>query len=75
VREEGYDHELSQSKRYRLKAINRMALGSILILWGGLLTLRQVGIIAKDVSTWPFAFIAFGTLLVIGGIHRLYARS
>lgn len=73
MREEDYHHELSQDKRYRLKAIDQMAIGSILILWGSLLALKQVGIIAKDVSTWPFVFVAFGTLLVLGGIYRLYA--
>jgi hypothetical protein len=36
-----------------------------------LLSLKQVGIIEKTMSTWPFALTAFGMLLVIGGIYRL----
>jgi len=55
----------------RRHAINQLAIGSIIFLWGILLTLKQVGIIEKSVSTWPFAFTAFGVLLVVGGIYRL----
>jgi hypothetical protein len=44
-------------------------------MWGSLLALRQAGIIEKNVSTLPFVFIAFGILLVAGGIYRLYARE
>lgn len=62
-------------KRYKRRAINQLAVGFIIVLWGGLLVLKQVGVIEKDVSTWPFAFVAFGILLVIGGIYRLHIRE
>jgi len=75
LKEENRHYGLSQNKRYMLRVINRLAIGSILILWGNLLILKQVGIIKKDLSTWPFAFVAFGILLVVGGIYRLYARE
>jgi hypothetical protein len=75
VREENYHCGLSENKRYRLRIINRVSIGSILILWGSLLALRQFGIIEKDVSTLPFAFVAFGILLIFGGIYRLTAQE
>jgi hypothetical protein len=53
------------------RALNQLAIGAIIFLWGILLTLKQVGIIEKSVSTWPFALTAFGILLVVGGIYRL----
>jgi hypothetical protein len=57
--------------KLRKRAINQLAIGSVILLWGSLLTLKQVGIIDKNVSTWPFALAAFGILLVAGGIYRL----
>jgi len=44
-------------------------------MWGSLLTLKAVGKIDGNVSTWPFAFTAFGILLVFGGVYRYYARD
>lgn len=75
MKEENQQCGLSKDKRYKQRAINQLAIGFIIILWGGLLALKQVGIIQKDVSTWPFVFVASGILLVIGGIYRLYARE
>lgn len=75
VREENYHYKLSENKRYRLRAINQLAIGSIIILWGSLLALKQVGIIDENISTWPFVFVAFGILLVVGGFYRLYTRD
>jgi hypothetical protein len=63
--------ENEHPSKLRGRAIDQMAIGSIILLWGSLLTLKQVGIIEKNVSTWPFALTAFGILLVIGGIYRL----
>jgi hypothetical protein len=63
--------ENEQSSRLRRRAIDQLAIGSIILLWGSLLALKQVGIIEKNVSTWPFPLTAFGILLVIGGIYRL----
>jgi len=75
MKEENYQHKLSEDKSYTLKAINRLAIGVIIILWGSLLALREIGIIDKGVSTWPFAFVAFGVLLVFGGVYRLSSRE
>jgi uncharacterized membrane protein len=55
----------------RKSAINHLAFGTIILLWGILLLLKQVGIIEKNVSTWPFAFVSFGALLVVSGIVKL----
>lgn len=71
MKEENQYREQSMDKRYKRRAINQLAVGFIIVLWGGLLMLKQVGVMEKDVSTWPFAFVAFGVLLVIGGIYRL----
>jgi hypothetical protein len=54
---------------YIKSGINHLAFGSIVFFWGILLILRQIGTIA--VSTWPFAFTAFGALFVISGIIKL----
>jgi hypothetical protein len=63
--------ENDRAGRLRRRAIDQMAFGFIILLWGGLLALKQVGIIPEDVSTWPFALTAFGVLLVAGGIYKL----
>jgi len=57
--------------RLRRRAINQLAIGSIILLWGSLLALKQVGIIAKNVSTWPFPLTVFGILLAASGIYKL----
>ena len=57
--------------KIRNRAIDQLAKGSIILLWGFLLTLKQAGIIDKNVSTWPIALTAFGILLVAGGIYML----
>ena len=61
------EHLSKQTRR----AINQLAFGSLVILWGSLLILKQAGIIEKNVSTWPYPLVAFGVLLVISGIYRL----
>ena len=63
--------ENEHASRPRRHAIDQLAIGSIILLWGSLLSLKQIGIIQKNVSTWPFALTAFGILLVAGGIYRL----
>jgi hypothetical protein len=74
VREEHHSYRLSEDRRYWLRVINRLGLGSILFGWGMLVALRQFGFIAKDISTLPYLLVTFGILLVIGGIYRLHAR-
>lgn len=55
----------------RNSGINHLAFGSIIFGWGILLLLKQVGIIDSNVSTWPFAFAAFGALLLVSGVIKL----
>lgn len=75
MREKGRHYRQHESSRYMLRFIKRIAIGSIIILWGSLLVLKQVGLISKEVSTWPFVFVAFGTLLIASGIYRLFTRE
>jgi amino acid transporter len=63
--------ENEQTRKLSNRAIDQLAIGSVIVLWGILLTLKQVAIIDKNVNTWPFALTAFGILLVAGGICRL----
>jgi hypothetical protein len=55
----------------RNSGINHLAFGSIIFGWGILLLLKEVGIIASNMSTWPFVFTAFGALLVVSGVIKL----
>jgi hypothetical protein len=57
MKEENHHQGLLGDKRYKRRAINQLAIGLIIVLWGGLLILKQVGVIEKDVSTRPFAFV------------------
>ena len=66
-RQTGSEH----SSKLRKHAIDRLAIGSVILLWGALLILKQAGMIDKNVSTWPFPLAAFGILLVVSGIYRL----
>ena len=75
MKEESQIQALRDATRRKRGAINQLAIGFIIVLWGGLLTLKQVGIIQKDVSTWPFVFMTFGTLLIIGSVYRLYLQE
>jgi len=62
---------MEEKARARNSGINHLAFGSIILVWGILLLLKQVGIIEESVSTWPFAFTAFGALLVAAGAINL----
>jgi hypothetical protein len=55
----------------RRRAIDQMAFGSLILLWGVLLILRQIGILDRNMSTLPIIMAAFGLLLFLGGINRL----
>ena len=63
--------ENEHTRRLRNRALDQLAIGSVIVLWGILLILKQVGMIDENVSTWPIALTAFGILLVAGGIHGL----
>jgi len=62
---------MEEKTRTRNSGINHLAFGSIILLWGILLVLKQIGIIDESVSTWPFAITAFGALLVAAGVIKL----
>ena len=64
--------EIEQRGKLWRRAIDQMAIGSIILLWGCLLVLKQVGLIDANVSTWPFPLTAFGILLIAGSIYRLH---
>ena len=68
-----HDRQIDNEQPSRLKrrAIDQLAFGSIILLWGSLLILKEAGIIAKNVSTWPIPLAVFGILLVVSGIYRL----
>jgi hypothetical protein len=57
--------------KLRRRAINQLAIGSVILLWGSLLIPKQIGIIDNSVSTWPYPLATFGILLVVSGIYRL----
>ena len=71
---EEHGYRLSEDRRYWLRVLNRLGLGSILFGWSTLLALKEFGVIAKDISTLPYLLVTFGILLVIGGFYRLHAR-
>jgi hypothetical protein len=75
MKEENHHYRLSEDKRYILRAIDRLAIGSIILAWGSLLLLQQAGIVEKNVRIWPCAFIVVGILIVVGGIYRLCVRE
>jgi len=75
MKEENHHYRLSEDKRYILRAIDRLAIGSIILAWGSLLLLQQAEIVEKNVHIWPFALIVVGILIVAGGIYRLYVRE
>jgi len=52
--------ENEHPSKLRRRAVDQLAIGSIILSWGSLLALQQVGIIEKSVSTWPFPLTAFG---------------
>ena len=63
---------MSEDKHHRtLRAIDRLAIGLFIFLWGALLLSQQAGIVKQNVSIWPYALIYFGILVAVGGILRL----
>jgi hypothetical protein len=73
TRENKHDGQLENEPQSKLRksAVNQLAIGSVILLWGCLLILKQIGLIEKNVSTWPFPLAAFGALLVVSGVYRL----
>jgi hypothetical protein len=63
--------ENEHQSKLRRRAVNQLAFGSLIVFWGSLLILKQIGIIEKNASTWPYPLAAFGILLVISGVYRL----
>jgi hypothetical protein len=68
--------KMNETKRRHIKgAIDRLAIGLFIFLWGAFLLLQQAGIIQHSVSVWPYALIYFGTLIAVGGIIRLISQT
>jgi len=55
----------------RRRAIDELAIGSLLVFWGGLLILKELGIMEKNVSTWPFPLAVFSLMLFVSAIYKL----
>jgi hypothetical protein len=55
----------------RKRAINELIIGFFILLFGTVWLLHQAGLIQEASWIWPFAFIYFGALIVIGAIYRL----
>ncbi|HXX87828.1 MAG TPA: hypothetical protein VEH86_05215 [Candidatus Acidoferrum sp.] len=62
---------MEEKTRTRNSGVNHLAFGSIILGWGILIVLKEIGIIEESVSTWPFAFTAFGAVLVAAGVIKL----
>jgi hypothetical protein len=73
--ENQHNKQLKNEHSSKKRAIDQLAIGAIILLWGILMSLKQIGIIEKSVSTWPFALTAFGMLLLASGIYRLSRSS
>ncbi len=73
VKEENH-HGLSEKRRRVSSAINQVAIGALILLWGSLLMLKQIGVIEASVSTLPIVLTAFGALLIFGGIYKYRTR-
>ncbi len=52
-----------------------VAIGLIILIWGFILIGQQSGAIASNIQVWPFAFIIFGILIVIGAIYGRRRRQ
>jgi len=63
--------ENDSASKLRRRAIDQMVFGSVTLLWGCLLILKEIGVIVENVSTWPFPLALFGVLLIAGGVYRL----
>jgi len=63
---------MSEDKHRRtLRAIDRLAIGLFIFLWGAFLLSQQAGMVQENVSIWPYALIYFGILIAVGGVLRL----
>lgn len=74
MKEENHPYGVSEQKRRVSAAINQVAIGALILLWGSLLMLKQIGVIEASVSTLPFVLAVFGALLVFGGIYKYRTR-
>lgn len=55
-------------------AIVVAAIGLIILLGGVIIILQQANLIPSNVSIWPFVFIIFGILILIGALFRTRRR-
>jgi hypothetical protein len=61
--------------RHLKGAIDRLAIGLFIFLWGAFLLLQQAGIIQNNISVWPYALVYFGVIVTAGGIIRIISRT
>jgi uncharacterized membrane protein YvbJ len=55
-------------------AIVGVAIGALILVWGFILILQQLDIVSAQVEWWPFAFMVFGVLIVVGALYGLRRR-
>ena len=46
-----------------------LAIGLIILLWGSIWFLQEVGYISGEVNVWPFAIVIFGILIIVGALY------
>lgn len=51
-----------------------LAIGAIIILWGGIWLLQQADLIPETIEVGPFAAIIFGAIILIGALYALSRR-
>jgi uncharacterized membrane protein YvbJ len=51
-----------------------IAIGLIIILAGFIWLLQQADIVPSTLEVWPFAFMVFGLLIIIGALYGLRRR-
>ncbi len=51
-----------------------LAIGFIILLAGAIWFMQQAGWLAREVEIWPFAFIIFGALIVVGALYGMRRR-
>jgi len=56
-------------------AIVGIVFGLLIVIWGVLLVLHQMGVIPKLVDIWPFAVIIVGVLIIAGALYKLRQRK
>jgi hypothetical protein len=51
-----------------------LTIGAIILLAGLIWLLQQSGLVASNVSVWPFAIMIFGILIILGALYGRRSR-